>query len=72
MAQKIIPYLKREDIVGNYDVMHDYFTTDIRPATIDYISEALGTVMGIKKRVKFEVVVDLRFLHQSYDELGLS
>ncbi len=69
LAEKIIPYLNREQIAGSYDVLSEYFSPDIRPVTINFMVEALGVVAGTKKRLTFEELVDLSFLHQVY--LGL-
>ena len=64
LSRKVIPYLTDEEISGSYDVLRPHFDAEIRPSTIHFIQEAIGTVMGIPKRLPFEELVDLRFLRQ--------
>lgn len=65
LSHHVIPYLKQEEIAGNYDVLRNHFDANIRPSTINFIQEAIGTVMGIQKRLPFEELVDLSFLRQA-------
>ena len=68
LSQKVIPYLTQEEIIGSYDVLRHHFDAEIRPSTIHFIQEAIGTVMGIRKRLAFEELVDLRFLRQAREQ----
>ncbi|MDA8124046.1 MAG: ABC transporter substrate-binding protein [Deltaproteobacteria bacterium] len=65
LSRKVIPYLSDEEIRGSYEVLRPHFDAEVRPATIQFIQEAIGTVMGIPQRLDFEELVDLRFLRQA-------
>ena len=65
LSRKVIPYLTEEEISGSYDVLRPHFDAVVRPATVFFIQEAIGTVMGIPKRLPFEELVDLRFLWEA-------
>jgi hypothetical protein len=65
LSRKLIPYLTEEEIIGRYDLLRHHFDAEIRPSTINFIQEAIGTVMGIPKRLPFEELVDLRFLREA-------
>jgi ABC-type nitrate/sulfonate/bicarbonate transport system substrate-binding protein len=68
LSHHIISYLTHEEITGSYDVLRHHFDANIRPSTINFIQEAIGTVMGIQKRLKFEELVDLSFLRQAREQ----
>jgi NitT/TauT family transport system substrate-binding protein len=65
LSRKVIPDLTDEEIIGSYEVLRPHFDAAVRPKTIGFIQEAIGTVMGIKKRLAFEELTDLRFLRQA-------
>lgn len=72
LSRKAIPYLSDEEIAGSYDVLRPHFDVEVRPRTLSFIQEAIGTVLGIERRLSFAELADLRFLRQAEASASIS
>lgn len=62
VAIKNVPYLDREAVEGNYDVLRQWYSTAVSEAAIAHIEEVLTTGSGQARGPKLDEVADLSFL----------
>ncbi|MDR3288962.1 MAG: ABC transporter substrate-binding protein [Peptococcaceae bacterium] len=71
VASKLIDYMSREDIAGQYDILRDCYSADIAPVSINFMVAATADFLNVQNRPKFEDLVELSFLNKAKAELGL-
>ena len=67
---KWIPYMGRQGVEGNYDVLKDHFSCEISPKGIDYMARLLGAVKESRRPLTYEEAVDIGFVKRAIQELA--
>ena len=62
VAMKNVSYLGQEAIEGNYEVLREWYTSDIPEPAIAHIQEVLAVKTAQAQRPRFQDFVDLSFL----------
>ena len=62
VALKNVPYLNREAAEGNYDVLREWYSSEVSDSAIAHLTEVHNVATKHSRALKLEEVADLSFL----------
>ncbi|HET8562941.1 MAG TPA: ABC transporter substrate-binding protein [Candidatus Binatia bacterium] len=65
IALKNVPYLDREAAEGNYDVLRDWYSSEVSESAIAHLTEVHAVATKHSRVIKLEEVADLSFLRNA-------
>jgi NitT/TauT family transport system substrate-binding protein len=65
VALKNVPYLDREAAEGNYDVLREWYSSEVSEAAIAHLTEVHNVTTKQSRRIKLDQVADLSFLRNA-------